>query len=172
MKWRDGSETASGIHVVPDPIRSIETPSGSGTIGMPFIGAVSADAVPGIDGIAFIEVSRRPAIPGIDDMVVSRPGFRILGMFFIDALSRDESGFMLPIFSIAFAVSRIRDMPGIPGIESFVAPRREVVESRSDMPGIFAMLFAAAESVECCIGAIPPASFLIEMCWSETAPRA
>jgi hypothetical protein len=110
MAWRDGSGTASGIQVVPDPIRSIDTPSGSGTIAIVF--DVSCAAIP--------------------------------GMFGIDAVSRDESGFML---LIACALSRIGDIPGVPGIESFIARRRAVVESRMSIPGIFAMRFAAAESV-------------------------
>src|SRR5688572_21933910 len=29
MKWRAGTETASGIHVVPEPMRSMEMPSGA-----------------------------------------------------------------------------------------------------------------------------------------------
>ena len=28
MRWRDGSTTASGIHVVPEPLRSMEIPNG------------------------------------------------------------------------------------------------------------------------------------------------
>jgi hypothetical protein len=142
MAWRDGSGTASGIQVVPDPIRSIDTPSGSGTIAIVF--DVSCAAIPGIDGIAFIELSLRPPIPGIVAMLVSRPRPRIPGMFGIDAVSRDESGFML---RIACALSRVGDIAGIPGIESFIAPRCAAVESRMSIPGIFAVRFATVESV-------------------------
>ena len=51
----DGSLTASGIHVVPDPIRSIDTPSGSGVIiiGIGCICALSAGF--GVPGIAVAE---------------------------------------------------------------------------------------------------------------------
>src|SRR6266568_1437268 len=68
MKCLEGRVTASGIHVVPDPIRSIETPSGSGTIidiGAIAIEAVSPTRIDGI-GIALIgEGAGLVFIPGI-----------------------------------------------------------------------------------------------------------
>ena len=47
VKWRDGSGTASGIQVVPEPMRSIETPSGSGTIPC-FMAVSNIRGMPGI----------------------------------------------------------------------------------------------------------------------------
>jgi hypothetical protein len=41
VTWREGRLTASGIQVVPDPIRSMEIPSGTATVAVAL--AVSAD---------------------------------------------------------------------------------------------------------------------------------
>ena len=55
---REGSETASGIHVVPEPRRSIVTPSGSGTIAMCGIESV----MPRTPFVVVIDVSRVPGL--------------------------------------------------------------------------------------------------------------
>ena len=59
MACRAGSGTASGIHVVPEPIRSIETPSGSFIIiAIGFIGVCCgcsgccAESIEGTNAIA------------------------------------------------------------------------------------------------------------------------
>lgn len=44
MKWRAGTETASGIQVVPEPIRSMEMPR-----GIPIALALSPIAIPAMD---------------------------------------------------------------------------------------------------------------------------
>jgi hypothetical protein len=43
VTWREGRLTASGIQVVPDPIRSMEIPSGTATVALAVALAVSAD---------------------------------------------------------------------------------------------------------------------------------
>ena len=65
VKWRDGSGIASGIQVVPEPMRSIETPRGSGTI--PCFMAVSD--IPGMPDIARLVLSVRAVVSRMGGLV-------------------------------------------------------------------------------------------------------
>ena len=137
---------------MPDPARSIGTPSGSGTgIPLPPIGIVSVF----IAGIDFIELSLC-VIPGIAAIAVSR---RIAGVCCIDMVSRIACAVSIFIPAIACVVSGI----DIPGMESFAGERAALGAFFIDMPDIA----PCAESLVACIPAMRLASFFTGIRRSE-----
>src|SRR4051794_19887220 len=76
LKCTDGIGAASGTHVVPDPMRSMETPRGSGVI-MRMAIAVSPGAIPGM--LAMSRDARPVSARGLVMSMPGMPGAEIVG---------------------------------------------------------------------------------------------
>jgi|SRR6266542_2939819 len=139
---RDGIVTASGIHVVPDPIRSIETPSGPIIMSSAVIGRELPIAIPigmriaevsriGAESVMFIgrDESDRGGIEGIAGIesvtrVPAEESCACRGIFIaLTGRFRATVDFFLPglvcffFFEAGFLLATLSFMPLIPGID-------------------------------------------------------